>query len=100
MSSLTCVDACEIAAQCCWQVLQRIKECPSDPSWLVFCSASHHPVYYQVKKDCKHDTSLTYACLDLEVQAAASHTAGEVVVETLDDLDNAQGNPIGSQNAP
>ena len=45
-------------------------------------------------------TSLTYACLNLEVQAAASHAAGEVVVEALDDLDDTQGNPIGSQNAP
>ena len=38
--------------------------------------------------------------LDLEVLAAASHAAGEVVVEALDDLDNVQGNPICSQNAP
>ena len=41
-----------------------------------------------------------YAGLDLEVQAAASHAAGEIVVEALDDLDNAQRNPIGSQNVP
>ena len=45
-------------------------------------------------------TSLTYDCLDLEVQAAASHATGEVVVEALDDLDDAKGTPIGSQNAP
>ena len=82
------------------KVLQRIKECPSDPSWLVFCCASNHPVYCQVKKDCRHDTALTYACLDMEVQAAASHAAGEVVVEVLDDLDDVQGNPIDSQNVP
>ena len=69
------------------KVLMCIKECPSDPSWLVLCHVSHHPVYCQVKKDCRHDTSLTYACLDLEVQAAASHAAGEIVVEALDDLD-------------
>ena len=37
-----------------------------------------------------------YACLDLEVQAAASDTEGEVVVKALDDLDDEQGNPIGS----
>ena len=82
------------------KVLHYIKECPSDLSWLVFCCASHHSVYYQVKKDCRHDTSLTYACLDLEVQAAASYAADEVVVEALNDLDDSQGNPIGCQNAP
>ena len=82
------------------KVLHYIKECPSDLSWLVFCCASHHSVYYQVKKDCRHDTSLTYTGLDLDVQAAASHTAGEVVVEAVDDLEEAQRNPIGSQNAP
>ena len=82
------------------KVLQCIKECPSDPSWLVVCCVSHHPVYHQVKKDCIHDTSLTYTCLDFEVQAAASHTTNEVVVEALDDLDDAQVNTIGSQNAP
>ena len=82
------------------KVLQHIKECPSDPSWLIFCCVSRHPVYHQVKKDCRPDISLTYTCLDLEVQAAASHAAGEIVVEALDDLDNAQRNPIGSQNAP
>ena len=81
------------------KVLRCIKECPSDPSWLVFCCASDHAVYHQVKKDCRHDTSLTNAGLDLKIQAAASHAAGEVVVEALDDLDNAQGNLIGSQNA-
>ena len=79
------------------KVLQRIKKYPSDPSWLVFCCALHHPVYYQVKKDCRRDTSLTYACLDLQVQPAASHAAGDVVAETLNDLDDAQGNPAGSQ---
>ena len=36
----------------------------------------------------------------MEVQLAASRAAGEVVVEILDDLDDAQGNPIGSQNTP
>ena len=41
-----------------------------------------------------------HAGLDLEVRAAASHAAGEVVVEALDDLDDAQGNPVGSQNVP
>ena len=41
-----------------------------------------------------------HASLDLEVQAAASHAAGEVVAEALDDLDNVQGDPIGSQDAP
>ena len=55
------------------KVLQHIKEFPSDPSWLVVCCVSHHPVYHQVKKDCRTHTSLMYACLDLEVQAAASH---------------------------
>ena len=96
MSSLACVDACETAVQGRWQsqdppVYQRV----SIRSLLaVFCCALHH----QVKKDCRHDTFLTYACLDLEVQAAASHTTGEVVVEGLDDLDNAWRNPIGSQN--
>ena len=45
-------------------------------------------------------TSLTYAGLNLEVQAAASHAAGEVVVEALGDMGVAQGNPIGSKNAP
>ena len=33
-----------------------------------------------------------YASLDLEVQAAVSHVAAEVVVQALDDLDDAQGN--------
>ena len=42
----------------------------------------------------------SYAGLNLEVQAAASHAAGEVVVKALDDLDGVQGNPIGSKNAP
>ena len=60
---------------------------------------SHHPAYHQVKKDCRHDTSLTSASLDLEVQASASHAADEVVIEALDDLDKTQGNPTGSQNA-
>ena len=32
------------------KVLQRIKECPSDPSLLVFYCVPHHPVYHQVKK--------------------------------------------------
>ena len=82
------------------KVLQRVKECPSDPSRLVFCCASYYPIYHQAKKDCRHDASLTYARLDLEVQAAASHAAGEVVVEALDDLDDAQGDPTGSQNVP
>ena len=82
------------------KVLQCIKECPSDSSWLVFCCASHHPLYNQVEKDCRHDISLTYACLDLEVRTAAFHVAGEVVVEALDGKDDAQGNPIISQNAP
>ena len=49
-------------------------------------------VYHQIKKDCRHDTSLMYASLDLEVQAAVSHVAAEVVVQALDDLDDAQGN--------
>ena len=52
----------------------------------------------RVEKYCRHDTSLTYVCL--EVQAAAPHAAGEVVVDALNDLDDGQGNPIGSQNAP
>ena len=43
-------------------------------------------------------TSVTYAGLDLEVQGAASQAAGEVVVEAVDDLDDAQGNPISSQH--
>ena len=43
---------------------------------------------------------MTYACLDLEVQTAASHAADEIVLEAVDDLDDVQGNPIGSQNAP
>ena len=80
------------------KVFQCIKECPSDPSWLIFCGALHHPVYHQVKRDCRHDTSLTHACLDLEVQTAAFHAAGEVVVEPLEDLDDTQENPIGFQN--
>ena len=98
MSSLACVDACETAVQGRWQsqdppVYQRV----SIRSLLaVFCCALHH----QVKKDCRHDTSLAYACLYLEVQASASHAAGELVVEVLDDLDEAQGNPIGSQKVP
>ena len=79
------------------KVLQRVKECPSDPSRLVFCCASYYPIYHHAKKDCRQDASLTYARLDLGVQATASHAAGEVVVEALDDLDDAQGNPIGSQ---
>ena len=82
------------------KVPQRIKKCPSDSSWPVFWCASHHPAYHQVKKEHKHDTSLMHASLDLEVQAAASHAAGEVVAEALDDLDDAKGTPIGSQNAP
>ena len=95
LASTSCVDVCETKRNVISKVkvLKHIKECPSDPSWLVSRCTSHHPVCYQVKKDCKHDTSLTYACLDLEVQAAASHTAGEVVVEDLGDLDDAQGNP-------
>ena len=96
---LVCVKRqCKVVGKV--KILRCIKECPSDPSWLVFCCASHHPVYCQVKKDCRHDTALTYAFLDLEVQAAASHAAGEVEVAALDDLDNAQGNPVGSQNVP
>ena len=43
---------------------------------------------------------MMHTCLDLKVQVAASHAAGEVVVEALDDLDDAQGNPVGSQNVP
>ena len=57
-------------------------------------------MYHQVKKDCRHDTFLKYAGLDLKVQAAASSAAVEVVVEAVDDLDDVQGNPIGSQDAP
>ena len=72
------------------KVLHCVKECPSDPSWLVSCCASYHPVYHQVKEDCRHDTSLMYTSLDLEVQTVASHAAVEVVVEALDGLDNAQ----------
>ena len=79
-------------------IFQRVKERPSYPSWLVFCCMSCHPVCNQVKKDYRHDTPLTYACLDSEVQAAASHAAGVVVVEALDDLDDVQRNPIGFQN--
>ena len=82
------------------KVLQHIKECPPDPSWMVFCCVSHHPNYHQVKKDCRHDTSLMCTSFDLEVLAAASYAADEVVVEALDDLDTAQGNPMGSQNVP
>ena len=98
MSSLACVDACETAVQGRWQsqdppVYQRV----SIRSLLaVFCCALHH----QVKKDCRHDTFLKYAGLDLKVQAAASSAAVEVVVEAVDDLDDVQGTPIGSQDAP
>ena len=51
---LFCVrQQCKVISEV--QVLQRIKECPSDPSWPVFCCVSHHPVYHQVKKDCRYD---------------------------------------------
>ena len=86
---LMCVrQQCKVVVEL--KVLQCIKECPSDPSWLVSCCASYHPVYHQVKEDCRHDTSLMYTSLDLEVQTVASHAAVEVVVEALDGLDNAQ----------
>ena len=96
MSTLACFDVCETAVQGRWQSPAP----PYDPSWLVFCCLSHRLVYYQVKKDCRHDTFLKYAGLDLKVQAAASSAAVEVVVEAVDDLDDVQGNPIGSQDAP
>ena len=52
------------------------------------------------KQDCRHDASMTYACVEVKVLATAPHTASEVVVEAVDDLDDAQGNPIGSQKEP
>ena len=54
----------------------------------------------RLKKDCRHDTSLAYTGLDWEVQAAAYNATGEVVVETLGDLDDVQENPIRSHDVP
>ena len=76
---------------------KHVNECPSDPFWLIFYCTSHHLVYHLVKMDCRLDTPpLRYDCLDLEVQAATSHAAGEVVLEASDDLNDALGNPISS----
>ena len=43
---------------------------------------------------------MTYACVEVKVLATAPNTASEVVVEAVDDLDDAQANPIGSQKEP
>ena len=101
MSSLACVDVCETAAQG-----RRQSQGPPTYQSVHLIPLGGSSVVRRITqsttrlKRTADMTSLTYAGLNLEVQAAASHAAGEIVVEALDDLDNAQRNPIGSQNAP